>query len=164
MVCLRDRSAPRSAQPLAAAARIPAGSGYLHRVLHRLDAAAAERIHANDVPKLIRAIEVCLAVRRPMTELWQEGRAPLTGFRILRIGLNPEREALYGRINDRAAKMFDEGLIAETEALLTKYGAEARPLSRSDTNRLCNSCVGNWIASRRGTGLSRHIAITPSGR
>ena len=43
-----------------------------------------------------------------MTELWQAGREPLTGFRILRIGLNPEREALYARINDRAAKMFDE--------------------------------------------------------
>jgi tRNA dimethylallyltransferase len=105
------------------------GSNYLHRVLRRLDSAAAERIHANDVPKLIRAIEVSLAARRPMTELWQEGREPLTGFRILRIGLNPEREALYARINERAAKMFDEGLIAETAALLAKYGPETRPLS-----------------------------------
>jgi len=105
------------------------GSNYLHRVLRRLDSAAAGRIHANDVPKLIRAIEVCLAARRPMTELWQGNREPLTGFRILRIGLNPEREALYARINDRAARMFDEGLIAETEALLAKYGPEARPLS-----------------------------------
>ena len=105
------------------------GSNYLHRLLRRLDSAAADRIHANDMPKLIRAIEVCLAARRPMTELWQQGREPLTGFRILRIGLNPDREALYGRINDRALKMFDEGLIAETEALLAKFGAEARPLS-----------------------------------
>ncbi|MFZ3343042.1 MAG: tRNA (adenosine(37)-N6)-dimethylallyltransferase MiaA [Terriglobales bacterium] len=105
------------------------GSNYLHRLLRRLDSAAAERIHANDVPKLIRAIEVCLAARRPMTELWQEGREPLTGFRILRIGLNPEREALYARINARAATMFDEGLIAETETLLAKYGPGARPLS-----------------------------------
>ncbi len=105
------------------------GSNYLHRALLRFDSAAAGRIHANDVPKLIRAIEVCLAARRPMTELWQKGREPLAGFRVLRIGLNPEREALYARINDRAARMFDEGLIAETEALLGKYGAEARPLS-----------------------------------
>jgi tRNA dimethylallyltransferase len=105
------------------------GSNYLHRLLHRLDSAAADRIHANDVPKLIRAIEVCLAARRPMTELWQQGREPLTGFRILRIGLNPDRELLYARINDRAAKMFDEGLIAETEALMAKYGDAARPLS-----------------------------------
>ena len=105
------------------------GGNYLHRILGRLDPAAAERIHANDIPKVVRAIEVSLAVRRPMTELWEQGREPLTGFRIVRIGLNPERDALYAHINNRAAKMFDEGLIAETEALLAKYGDEARPLS-----------------------------------
>jgi tRNA dimethylallyltransferase len=44
-----------------------------------------------------------------MTELWQQGREPLRGFRILRLGLNPEREALYARINQRAVKMFDDG-------------------------------------------------------
>jgi tRNA dimethylallyltransferase len=64
-----------------------------------------------------------------MTELWQEGREPLHGFRILRLGLNPERERLYARINQRAANMFDRGLIAETEKLLAKYGAQARPLA-----------------------------------
>ncbi len=105
------------------------GNNYLHRLLRRLDYAAADRIHANDVPKVIRAIEVCVGTRRPMTELWQQGREPLKGFRILRLGLNPEREALYARINARAEKMFDEGLIAETEALLSKYGTAVRPLS-----------------------------------
>ncbi|MGD0901134.1 MAG: tRNA (adenosine(37)-N6)-dimethylallyltransferase MiaA, partial [Thermoguttaceae bacterium] len=119
------------------------GTEHLHRILRRLDAAAANRIHANDVPKVIRAIEVCLTSRRSfrrtsrlnMTELWQQGgREPLQGFRILRLGLNPEREVLYARINQRAAKMFDErrlggGLIAETRQLLAKYGDQARPLA-----------------------------------
>jgi tRNA dimethylallyltransferase len=105
------------------------GTEHLHRILRRLDSSAANRIHANDVPKMIRAIEVCLASRRTMTELWQEGSEPLRGFRILRLGFNPEREALYARINQRAAKMFDQGLIAETEMLLEKYGAQARPLA-----------------------------------
>ena len=105
------------------------GADYLHGILQRLDSSAARRIHPNDVPKAIRAIEVCLAARRPMTELWQQGREPLTGFRILRLGLNPERDALYARINVRAAKMFELGLIAETETILAKYGARARPLA-----------------------------------
>jgi tRNA dimethylallyltransferase len=110
------------------------GSEHLHRILRRLDSSAAKRIHAHDVPKMIRAIEVCLASRQTITELWQQGREPLQGFRILRLGLNPEREALYARINQRAAKMFDEGLpggglIAETERLLAKYGERARPLA-----------------------------------
>lgn len=105
------------------------GTEHLHRILQRLDSSAANRIHSNDVPKVIRAIEVCLAARQPMTELWQQGREPLQGFRILRLGLNPEREVLYTRINQRAAKMFDEGLIAETKTLLEKYGEQARPLT-----------------------------------
>jgi len=105
------------------------GAEHLHRILRRLDPAAANRIHGNDIPKAIRAIEVCLAAQRPMTKLWQEGREPLTGFRIFRLGLNPDRDGLYARINERAEKMFQEGLIAETEKLFAKYGSEARPLS-----------------------------------
>src|SRR5271156_380789 len=72
--------------------------GWLHRILGRLDSPAAARIHANDTPKLIRAIEVSLAARRPMSQAWKEGRDPLTGFRFLRIGLDPDRKALYARI------------------------------------------------------------------
>jgi tRNA dimethylallyltransferase len=113
---LRERAAKRGAE-------------YLHEILRRLDRAAAEKIHANDVPKVIRAIEVCLASRQKMSELWQQGRDALTGFRILRIGLDPDRAALYERINLRARMMFENGLIEETKMLLEKYGAGAGPLA-----------------------------------
>ena len=105
------------------------GPGYLHRVLSRLDPAAAAKIHANDAPKLLRAIEVCLAARTKMSEMWKQGRDPLQGFRIVRLGLDPDRKALYERINQRAQRMFDNGLSEETLALLEKYGAAPRPLS-----------------------------------
>ena len=105
------------------------GSGYLHRILRRLDAVSAEKIHANDAPKLIRGIEVCLASRQKMSEMWQRGRDPLTGFRTLRLGLDPDRAFLYERINRRAQKMFEVGLVEETRGLLEKYGEQARPLS-----------------------------------
>jgi len=104
------------------------GSSYLHRLLRRLDAVAAEKIHANDMPKLIRAIEVSLAARKPMTEMWKQGRDPLEGFRVLRLGLNPDRAALYERINLRAQKMFEHGLVEETRSLSEKYGNRAAPL------------------------------------
>ncbi|HYN15155.1 MAG TPA: tRNA (adenosine(37)-N6)-dimethylallyltransferase MiaA [Terriglobales bacterium] len=104
------------------------GSGHLHRMLVRLDPAAARKIHANDAPKLIRALEVCLESRQKMTELWQRGRDPLTGFGILRIGLDPDRTALYERINQRARRMFDSGLVEETERLVARYGASAPPM------------------------------------
>lgn len=98
------------------------GSQYLHRMLLRLDPAAAQAIHANDVPKIIRAIEVCIASRSRMTDLWQQGKDVLQGFRILRLGLNPDREALYQRINLRARQMFERGMAEETRALLARYG------------------------------------------
>jgi tRNA dimethylallyltransferase len=104
------------------------GPAHLHRVLHRLDPASADRIHPNDAPKLIRAIEVCLAARAKMSELWEQGRESLTGFRILRIGLNPERDQLYARINERVRRMFELGLVEETRQLAGKYGDAARPL------------------------------------
>ncbi len=120
---------PQRSEPLRARLRrsgMRHNSGWLLRVLERLDPAAAGRIHANDTPKLIRAIEVSLQARRPITEAWTAGAEPLTGYRILRIGLAPERAALYARIDARAAAMFERGLVAETERLMARYGGERR--------------------------------------
>lgn len=113
---LRERAAER-------------GADYLHKLLRRLDPAAAQTIHANDVPKVVRALEVSISARTPMTGLWQKGRDPLTGFDILRIGLNPDREALYQKINQRAREMFSSGLLEETRTLAERYGASTWPLS-----------------------------------
>lgn len=96
------------------------GGAWLHRLLKRMDLKTADRIHANDIPKLIRAIEVCLSARRPMSQVI--GRNPLTGFRLLRIGLNPPRTQLYERLNRRCAEMFADGLVEETRGLLARYG------------------------------------------
>jgi tRNA dimethylallyltransferase len=104
------------------------GADYLHRILRRLDPKAAEKIHANDVPKLIRAIEVSLSAKQPMSQQWERGRDALRGFTILRIGLDPDRALLYDRINRRVEKMFEAGLVEETRQLREKYGDAARPL------------------------------------
>jgi tRNA dimethylallyltransferase len=109
------------------------GAAYLHRLLARLDPAAATNIHPNDTPKIIRAVEVCVTARGPMSQLWEKrGRDPLRGFRILRIGLNPEREALYARLNQRACQMFESGLIEEAATLLHRYG-EAKSVAPLDS-------------------------------
>ncbi len=96
------------------------GNGWLHRILARLDPNSAARIQANDTPKLIRAIEVCLAASKPMSQMLS--RDPLAGFRLLRIGLNPPRQKLYIRLDRRCAAMFTAGLIEETRGLLSRYG------------------------------------------
>ena len=104
------------------------GESALHRILRCLDPASAALIHPNDTPKLIRAIEVSMTAGKPMSIAWETGRDPLSGYRILRIGLEPERQALYRRINQRAEGMFREGLIAEAKQLLAKYGPDCRSL------------------------------------
>lgn len=105
------------------------GAGLLHRALRRVDAAAAQAIHANDQPKLMRAIEVSVLERRPMSATWQQHRPQaLEGFRVVQMGLGPDRAELYRRIDSRCAAMFAEGLVAETAALVLRYGAACRAL------------------------------------
>ena len=116
---LRDRLRARAATR---------GPGWLHRILHRLDDRAAAAIHENDIPKLIRSIEVTLAGRAPQTTQWEAGREPLTGYNITQFLLEPPREALYARINQRAAAMFTRGLVEETRTLRDRYGDTCRNL------------------------------------
>ncbi len=93
-------------------------TGSLHRLLRRFDPVTAARIHANDVPKVMRAVEICLSSRRPATEVFEAGRDALEGFAVLKIGLLPDRETLYKRLEARLETMFAEGLVEETAAIL----------------------------------------------
>lgn len=103
--------------------------GLLHRLLRRLDAEAAARIHPSDRHKLIRALEVCLLTRRPLSAWFAAGRDALKGFRVLKLGLNPPRQALYRRLDERCARMFAAGLVDEVRRILELgYPPTVKPL------------------------------------
>jgi tRNA dimethylallyltransferase len=109
-------------------AREHARRGSLHRLLRRFDPEAAKSIHPNDVPKTVRALEVYLLTRRPITAWFEEGRDALQGFQPIKIGLNPPRDALYQRLNERCARMFSGGLIAEVKRILDMgWSASVKP-------------------------------------
>ena len=115
---LRDRLAARERRK----------SGSLHRLLRRFDPDAATRIHPRDLPKLTRAIEVCLVTRRPVTELFHHGRDALGGYRIVKIGLSPPREQLYEKLDRRTRQMFETGLIEEVRSILSRgFAAAVKP-------------------------------------
>ncbi|MBZ5593588.1 MAG: tRNA (adenosine(37)-N6)-dimethylallyltransferase MiaA [Acidobacteriia bacterium] len=107
---LRDRLAAREI-------RHP---GSLHRLLRRFDPHAAARIHSRDLPKVTRALEVCLITRRPVTELFQQGRDALGGYETLKIGLSPPRDLLYEKLDKRTRQMFEAGLIEEVRGILSR--------------------------------------------
>ena len=103
--------------------------GHLHRLLKRLDPSAAQKIASADEQKLIRAIEVCLLARKPISQVHREGRRPLQGWRIVKIGLIPKREQLYERIHARTDAMLERGWVREVKGLLESgLGENAKPL------------------------------------
>jgi len=105
--------------------------GALHRILSRLDPPSASRIHANDATKLLRALEVRLLTRRPLSTLFQQGREGLRGFDTLRLCLNPPRDELYRKLDARAQAMFDSpGIVEEMRSILALgFPATAKPFA-----------------------------------
>lgn len=94
--------------------------GHLHAVLNKLDPAAAEKIRPADGQKIIRAIEICLLARKPLTEVHRTGRKPLLGWRAVKLGLQPPRDALRDRIHARTDAMLAAGWLNEVRGLLQK--------------------------------------------
>ncbi|MEK7753783.1 MAG: tRNA dimethylallyltransferase, partial [Acidobacteriota bacterium] len=119
--------------------------GSLHRILRRLDPVAAGTIHPNDVQKTIRAVEVMVLKRQPISALYAQGRDALQGFRILKIGLDPPRAELFARLDARCQEMFDKGLVEETRRILALgYTPAAKPFESHGYRQ----CV-DFIETRR---------------
>ncbi len=95
------------------------GQAALHGMLARIDPSAARRIQPTDTVRIVRALEVYHQTGRPISELQSE-RKPLTGFRIVKVGIGLEREMLYIRIDSRVCEMFRAGLLAEVQRLLDR--------------------------------------------
>lgn len=108
---LRARLAARASQN---------GPNYLHRVLARMDREAAARIAPRDHQKLIRAVEVCMLTGKRISEVHRAGRAPLDGFRPVKIGLSPLPAELNKRIAFRIAAMLERGWLDEVRELVSQ--------------------------------------------
>jgi tRNA dimethylallyltransferase len=104
------------------------GPEYLHRLLARVDRAAAARIAPRDTQKIIRAIEMRMVSGKPVSEIHSSGRNALQGFEVKKIGLAPAREALYARIDARVHAMVRTGWVEEVRGLVARgVPAEAKP-------------------------------------
>ena len=97
------------------------GPEYLHRVLRRIDPAAAGQLFPRDWPRVQRAIEVYMQTGRSiMDQKGQRPDPPESSRRLRILALNPPRSALYQRINRRTEAHFEAGLVAEVQDLLNR--------------------------------------------
>jgi tRNA dimethylallyltransferase len=103
------------------------GSEALHRRLQDADPEAAERIHPNDLRRIVRALEVYETTAQPISDLQTQFGSPSPRYRCTLAGLRWERQELYDRINRRVDKMLEAGLVEEVRGLL----ADPRGLSHT---------------------------------
>lgn len=92
--------------------------GILYDELIKIDKISADKIHKNDLKRIIRALEVYYLTGKPISSF----KNVKPDFDFLKIGLLPEREKLYENINFRCDKMIEQGIIEETQKIVEKYG------------------------------------------
>lgn len=96
------------------------GEDKLYEKLQKIDPKSAEKIHKNNVKRVIRALEFYDITGIKFSEINTDIRKPSNKYDCILIGLSMERKMLYDRINQRVDKMIDEGLIEEVKSLLNK--------------------------------------------
>ncbi len=92
------------------------GNDVIYEELKRVDPASAEKIHPNNLKRVIRALEVYYITSKPMSQL-QQMMKPNIGFKTIQVGLNWDRKKLYKRIEERVDEMIKNGLIEEVKKL-----------------------------------------------
>ncbi len=102
----------------------------LHRMLVRVDPESADRIHPHDEKRLVRALEVYVLTRRPLTEHFRNTRPPLAEYDVLAFALRPDPAVTADRIARRVAQQFETGLLDEVRGLLAAgVPADAHPFT-----------------------------------
>lgn len=93
------------------------GGKYLHELLQKVDSDSAEKLHENDVKRVIRALEIYELTGKPKS-MQQDEQIPRFDF--VAVSIAYDRETLYNRINNRVDEMFARGLIEEVQGLLSR--------------------------------------------
>ncbi len=95
------------------------GRDVLHAELAKVDPVSASRLHPNDLIRIVRALEVYEQSGKTLSAMQDEHAFSRRSYRTIKLCLNLDRDLLYQRINQRAEVMFEQGLLAEAESLLS---------------------------------------------
>ena len=94
------------------------GIGFLFERLKKVDPAAADRIHPNDLYRILRALETIESSGKTISEYHESHGFADDPFTVLKIGLELDRQDLYARIDKRVDLMIEAGFVAEVTKLL----------------------------------------------
>lgn len=94
------------------------GPKYLHDMLNEVDSVTANKVHYNNVKRVIRALEYFHDTKTPISMHNDEQKNRISPYNFIYFVLTDDRDKLYDRINKRVDKMFDDGLIDEVKWLL----------------------------------------------
>ncbi|MDJ0810610.1 MAG: tRNA (adenosine(37)-N6)-dimethylallyltransferase MiaA [Desulfobacterales bacterium] len=126
------------------------GLAGLYAVLQRSDPASAERIHAHDRFRIIRALETLESTGRPISDLQRRHGFSQKRYETFKIGLEIDRSRLYARINQRVEGMLAEGLLNEVQTLLDQgYAADLKSMQSIGYRHMVDYLAGRtpWEAS-----------------
>lgn len=91
------------------------GKEYVHAILAEKDPESAQKLHANDVKRVIRALEIYDLTGKPKSE---QCDLPIPRFDFVAVSVAHDRQTLYNRINLRVEQMYENGLLQEVQGLL----------------------------------------------
>jgi len=138
------------------------GREFLYQRLKEVDPEAADRVHSNDLFRTIRALEVFESTGLPVSFFRDQHRFGDRPYLTLKIGLELDRNRLYRRLEDRADRMIERGLLREVERLLEMgYGRALKPMQSLGYKQMVQFLSGEleWDeAVRRMKRDTRHYA------
>jgi tRNA dimethylallyltransferase len=94
------------------------GTAFLHRAVRRVDPASAERIHANDTTRLVRALEVYVLSGRPLSAHFADTVSPLPEYRVIALALRLPSAVTSERVARRVDAQFARGVVDEVRTIL----------------------------------------------
>ncbi len=107
------------------------GLAYCYQRLQSLDSKSADKLHANDVSRIVRALSVIMETGHSIQSFQKEHGFKQERYKVLFVGTQWSREVLYQRINQRVLAMVEEGLVEEAESLLWRGYSSELPALRS---------------------------------
>jgi len=132
------------------------GKKALYERLEIIDPETANRLHPNDLYRIIRALEVFEISGNPISKWHREHQFSEIRYRVLKLGLYLDREILYKRIDQRVDMMISEGLIDEVRAILKRgYSPDLKSMKAIGYSHLIDYLMGNCTLDKAVSALKR---------